>query len=161
VLAANLGCAFVDLDQEFTLRHGNIGEFIAAQGYLVYARTNVETYLEIDGPAFANVMALSSGFMTYPPDTHGRYAETCDGIARSPTTFVLLPSLALEVCVAEIVRRQLERPFGSRGAAREEAVIRQRHGVYLALSATKIETMRSPDAVASEICGKLRLPSKV
>jgi shikimate kinase len=164
VLATSLGCAFLDFDREFALRHGDIGEFIASRGYIAYARANVETYLEIDGPAVANVMALSSGFMTYPSDVHGRYVEVREGIARSSSTFVLLPSVEIEECVAEIVRRQLTRPFGSRGTAREEAVIRERHGAYLALSATKIETMRPPSAVAAEIRAKLspirRMPAR-
>jgi len=52
--------------------------------------------------------------------------------------------------VAEIVRRQIARPFG-RTAAKEEAVIRTRFEIYIALSATKIETMRPLNEVIDEI----------
>lgn len=70
---------------------------------------NVEVYHDIERSAFTGVMALSSGFMTYPPDAHPSYSTTCGDIARDSETFVLLPSLDLKTCVAEIVRRQLAR----------------------------------------------------
>ena len=157
VLAELLGGAFLDLDQEFTSRHGDIDEAISSEGYEAYARRNVETYLAVDRSAFAGVLALSSGFMTYPPHVHRRYVEIREEIARSPTTFVLLRSFELEACVVATVRRQLARPFANRTAEREEPVIRGRHGIYLALPAGKVETMSSPDAVAAEIRSKLRL----
>ena len=96
------------------------------------------------------VLALSSGFMTYADDIHPDYPGLRQEIICSPTTFVLLPSLALEVCVSETVRRQSGRPF-TRSLAREEAVIRERFPIYVGLAARKIETMRSPDAVVDEI----------
>jgi hypothetical protein len=43
-------------------------------------------------------------------------------IEQRPITFVLLPSLNREICVAETVRRQIVRPF-ARPVEREEAVI--------------------------------------
>ena len=52
-------------------RHGSIDEFIALHGYPAYARRNVETYEEIEARALA-VLAISSGFMTYPDDVHPR-----------------------------------------------------------------------------------------
>lgn len=154
VLADALGCAFVDLDREFGARCGDISEFIAARGYDAYARRNVEVYHRIERSVFTGVMALSSGFMTYPPDAHPSYSKTRADIARNPETFVLLPSLEVETCVAEIVRRQLARPFG-RTPAREEAVIRERFGIYVALPAIKIETMRSPADMAADIRAEL------
>ena len=96
------------------------------------------------------VVALSSGFMTYPPGVHAEYQAIRRDIERSPDTFVLLPSLDLAVCIAETVRRQTARPFG-RSALREEAVIRARFASYVALPARKIETMRPVSAVVEEI----------
>jgi hypothetical protein len=105
------------------------------------------------------VAALSSGFMTYPRDIHPEYSRVCQDIARLPNTFVLLPSLNRDVCVAETVRRQIARPFG-RSAAKEEAVIRTRFDIYMTLPATKIESMRPPGEVVDEIVGALgsRMP---
>jgi shikimate kinase len=96
------------------------------------------------------VMALSSGFMTYPERIHPAYQALRTEIASSMFTFVLLPSLDLEVCVAETVRRQATRPF-RRSREEEEAVIRERYPIYMALPAAKVETMRPVDDVVDEI----------
>ena len=88
--------------------------------------------------------------MTYPQDIHPEYARLRHDIEQSPTTFVLIPSLDCEVCVAETVRRQLERPF-ARSAAKEEAVIRERFPIYVGLRARKIETMRPLTAIVDEL----------
>ncbi|HEX5436684.1 MAG TPA: shikimate kinase [Gemmatimonadaceae bacterium] len=157
VLARRLALPFLDLDRQFNAQHGDIDQFIASCGYAAYARANVELYDAIVSAEPEGVLVLSSGFMTYPPAIHERYAEARREIAQSPTTFVLLPSLDLETCVVETVRRQLRRPFGRRGAAREEAVIRERFRTYVALSAPTIETMHPPAEVAAAIVA--RLPS--
>jgi hypothetical protein len=74
--------------------------------------------------------------MTYAEEVHPCYLETRIAIAESSTTFVLLPSLDLETCVAEVVRRQVHRPLGL-VASREEAKIRERFAIYMALPAPK------------------------
>jgi shikimate kinase len=151
LVATRLNLPFIDLDGGFSKQHGDIGEFIRRNGYGEYARQNVETYRSMLRPdANSAVLALSSGFMTYADDIHPDYPGLRQEIICSPTTFVLLPSLALEVCVSETVRRQSGRPF-TRSLAREEAVIRERFPIYVGLAARKIETMRSPDAVVDEI----------
>lgn len=155
VLARRLGVPFYDLDAGFAARLGDIDAFIAAHGYPAYTRANVAAYRSIARGAPDGVLALSSGFMTYAPAVHPRYVAIRRGIASSPTTFVLLPSLDLEACVAETVRRQLTRPIGRRSAAREEAVIRERFAVYVALPASKVETMRPPAVVAAAIAARL------
>lgn len=159
VLAHCLALPFLDLDRQFNAQHGDIDQFITSSGYQAYAHANVELYCVIVSAEPEGVLALSSGFMTYPSTIHQRYAEVQREIARSPTTFVLLPSLDLETCVVETVRRQLMRPFGRRVAAREEAVIRDRFGTYVSVPAPKIETMRPPAEVAAEIIA--RLPSNM
>ena len=154
-VAARLAYAFLDLDREFERRHANIDAFIAAHGYDAYARENVEVYLDLVRGRPNVVLALSSGFMVYPAAVHPAYAEVTEAIVRDPATFVLLPSLEREPCVAETVRRQLGRPFGRRGRAGEEAVIRERFDQYLALPAPKVETMRPAYAVAEAILAVL------
>jgi shikimate kinase len=156
LVADRLGLPFHDLDARFADRHGSIDAFIATRGYEAYARANVETCLAVvDGGAVA---ALSSGFMTYPTGVHPAYPELRRQVAGGPTTFVLLPSLDLETCVAESVRRQMGRPIGNRGAAREEAVIRERFPIYASIPTHRIETLRSPAEVAAAIVARIRSP---
>lgn len=153
-LADRLGLPFVDLDTEFISSVGDISQQIDGEGYDTYARKNVETYISIADPSNSCVIALSSGFMTYPTEIHSQYTRIRSKIAGSPGTFVLLPSIALEACVRETVRRQLTRPF-VRSAAKEEAVIRERYATYMSLPARKVETMRSVDEVVEAMVGLL------
>ena len=67
---------------------------------------------------------------------------------------MLLPSLDRDVCVAETVRRQIARPFG-RSSVEEEAVIRARFDIYMAMPMRKIETMRPVAAAVDEIVAAL------
>jgi hypothetical protein len=92
--------------------------------------------------------------MTYPERIHPVYHALRTEIASSTSTFILLPSLNPEVCVAETVRRQGTRPFG-RSREKEEAVIRERYAIYMALQAPKVETMRPVDEVVDEIASSL------
>jgi shikimate kinase len=156
LLAERLDLTFIDLDRHLAQRVGDIGDYIADCGYETYARESVETYQSIvsaDTPP--DILALSSGFMTYSIDIHSKYPSLLHEIEQSPATFVLLPSVDRDVCVAETVRRQSGRPFG-RSASREEAVIRARFEIYMAVSARKIETMRPAVAVLDEIVAALR-----
>ena len=150
-LALRLEYPFLDLDREFERRHADIDTFISVHGYAAYARENVAVYLELIPNLGDAVLALSSGFMVYPPSIHPEYEATREDIAHSRSTFVLLPALDRETCVAETVRRQLARFVSRRDAAREEAVIRDRFGRYLALPAPKVETMRLVSEVVEAI----------
>jgi shikimate kinase len=79
-LAARLGVPFVDLDKEFAIRVGDISVYLTDYGYDAYAARNIQVCLDM-------------------------LAALRRGIARSPTTVVLLPSFDYETCVAETVRR--------------------------------------------------------
>ena len=153
-LARRLGVPFFDLDRCLEAREGDIDALIAARGYAGYARACVEAYRDLARDARRGVLALSSGVMAYPRDVHPGYAAVRARVARAAGTFVLLPSLDAETCVAETVRRQLTRPFGRRDAAREEAVARERFALYAALSAPKVETMRPPELVAADLAAR-------
>ena len=175
-LAERLSVPFVDLDAVFTAGAGDISVYLDTNGYEAYAGRNVRLYSALVGePERPDVVALSSGFMTYRDDIHPDYVRWRQQIASSESTFVLLPSLDLETCVAEIVRRQLRRPF-ARTPEREEHVIRTRFSIYATLPARKVETMRPVDAVVAELlavvlpnhalqrtrpsrCGCIRTPS--
>lgn len=150
-LAERLAVPFLDLDAEFTARHGDISAYLAARGYDAYAEQNVFVYSALAGePDAPKVIALSSGFMTYRHDVHPDYVRWRQHIASSESAFVLLPSLDLETCVAETVRRQLGRAF-ARTDEREEHVIRSRFPIYACLPARKVETMRPACEVVAEL----------
>jgi shikimate kinase len=150
-LADRLGLPFVDLDAEFAARCGGVSAYLDAHGYDAYAAQNVSLYSALTSVAEPlRVVALSSGFMTYRPDLHPSYASVRDHVATNPSTFVLLPSLDLETCVAETVRRQLTRSF-ARPQEREEHVIRTRFPIYASLPARKVETMRPVGEVVAEL----------
>ncbi len=150
-LADTLALRFVDLDTEFAARYGSISAYLDGHGYEAYAERNVGLYSDLVGwPNRPGIVALSSGFMTYADDIHPAYREWRKRIGSSPSTFVLLPSLDIEICVAETVRRQLGRPF-ARSAEREEQVIRARFAIYLGLPARKVETMPPVDMVVTEL----------
>jgi shikimate kinase len=150
-LARRLDVAFVDLDEQFNARVGDISAYLGAHEYLAYAAQNIQLYLDTLGSLREEtVIALSSGFMTYRDDAHPGYREVHREIAASPSTVVLLPSFDYETCVTETVRRQLMRPF-SRSAEREEQVIRARFGVYWGLLAKKFETKGLVDAVVDDL----------
>jgi shikimate kinase len=151
IVADLLRCPFHDLDRLFEARHGNIDDLIQLQGYDAYARLNVETYCAIPPNGLA-VLAISSGFMTYSASTRHDLPVIHQSIAEQSSTFVLLPSLDLEECVSETVRRQRVRPLAQhRTDGREEAVIRERFPIYATLPARKVSTMRPPAEIAAEI----------
>ena len=155
LLAAQLGVPCADLDARFTAAHGCVDAFLATRGYRAYAAANVAAYLNLVAAGRVGVAALSSGFMTYPPDVHPRYPALRDAIAAAPTTVVLLPALELEACVAETVRRQVGRGVGRMSAERAEMKIRERFARYGALPAPKVATMRPPGEVAAAIAALL------
>jgi shikimate kinase len=152
LLSDRLNTPFVDLDRVFRERAGDISDYLQRCGYQAYARENVDAYRSIG--AQSGVIALSSGFMTYGEEVHPKYVEIRAAIADSPTTFVLLPSLEVETCVAETVRRQVQRPLRL-VASREEVQIRDRFPVYVALPAPKVTTLQEPVAVVAEIINVL------
>lgn len=156
LIAEHLACPFLDLDRLFETTHGDIDRFLQEAGYETYARVNVDTYCAID-LGQTGVLAMSSGFMTYPDHHHPALRTLRCAIASSPSTVVLLPSFDLEICAAEIVRRQQGRGFPRRRSdAREMEVIRERFPIYRALPVVQIETMQSPSAVAVAVVKALR-----
>jgi shikimate kinase len=157
LLAKHLGLAFLDLDRHFASNIGDIGEYLDLHGYDAYARENVAAYCSLQrGGGCPRVEALSSGFMTYTSGVHPEYPRIRREIEVHPGTFVLLPSLDCDLCVAETVRRQIARPF-ARTPAREEAVIRDRFEVYMAMPARKIVTMRPLTEVIEEIAAAMAI----
>jgi shikimate kinase len=154
-LAGRLDVPFVDLDRYFAGRVGDISEYIGRHGYDAYARENVEACCSVFREGVrSGVVALSSGFMTYASTAHQDYGRIRRDLEECAQTFILLSSFDRELCVAETVRRQVTRPFG-RSPEREEAVIRTRFEIYMALPMRKVETMRPIAASVDEILAAL------
>jgi shikimate kinase len=154
LLAQRLDVPFLDLDRHVAGRVGDISEYLGRHGYEAYARENVEAYCSLSrGGIRPDIVALSSGFMTYAC-THLEYGRVRRELEECAQTFVLLPSLDRELCVAETVRRQVARPFG-RSPEREEAVIRARFEIYRDLPMRKVETMRPTAEIVDDILAAL------
>jgi len=124
-------------------------------GYDAYARENIEAYCSLFREAICpGVVALSSGFMTYANDAHPEYGRIRREIEECARTFVLLPSLDRELCVAETVRRQVARPFGGISGERrvgDTGTIR----VLCRPSNTESETMRPAAVIVDEMLAAL------
>lgn len=151
-LALLLEWDFHDLDQYFLKVVGDISKFINDHGYEAYAARNIETYIELLASIeYHCVIALSSGFMVYPVDVHPDYRKLKKNLAGDGNTFLLLPSVFLESCVDETVRRQLGRSYLTGGAEAEEKKIRKRFSEYSALPCKRIETSSPPLLVAHKI----------
>ncbi len=154
-LAHRLGIPFIDLDKQFTRCAGDISAYLENYGYRDYAHRNTQVYLDILAACgHDTVLALSSGFMTYPGDTHPAYRNVYEQIVASPSAVALLPSFDRETCVAETVRRQLQRSF-RRSADREEQVIRARFSVYASLPMKKFETAKPLATVIEDLVAHL------
>ncbi|WP_052810529.1 shikimate kinase [Variovorax paradoxus] len=112
ILAERLGWEFADLDEHFMSREGSIAACIDAYGYADYSRRNIAVYRKVRRSfASSTVLALSSGFMTYPEDVDPEYKTLRCAIEVDALTSLLLPSFELETCVQIIVQRQLSRPY--------------------------------------------------
>jgi shikimate kinase len=154
-LADRLRVPFVDLDAQFAATRGGVSAYIDMYGYDAYASENVSVLAEETGaPEPSRVFALSSGFMTYRWDVHPSYSALYEWLVSSPVTFVLLPALDLETCVAETVRRQMARSF-ARSPELEEQVIRTRFPIHSCLPNRTVETMRPVSSVVDEILASM------
>ncbi|MCP3022892.1 shikimate kinase [Cupriavidus basilensis] len=152
VLAQRLGWQFIDLDERFMSFEGNVGAFIATLGYVGYAKQNIAVYRRVRcSLAAPTVLALSSGFLTYPEDIDHEYQALRSSIESDALTSLLMPAFELEPCVEIIVQRQLSRPYLPGDRASEERRIRERFPKFMALSCARFRSDAAPDKTASQI----------
>lgn len=152
VLAERLDWQFVDLDQQFMAREGDIASYMSAHGYAGYARRNLALHAELRRVFVAStVLALSSGFMTYPAEAGSGYAQVRASTEHDALTLLLLPSFDLEQCVETIVGRQLSRPYLPGNAASEASRIRERFPSFMALRCARFLNNGAPDEAASQM----------
>ncbi|MRT55404.1 shikimate kinase [Enterobacteriaceae bacterium RIT693] len=154
LLASRLGCAAIDLDDEFCDRILNIREFITLNGYERYLEENaklLKTLLE-EADACA-VFILSSGFLATDirPDI---VEQNRKQVHRAGLSVLLLPSRDYHEALSCIVERQLKRGFGLKRESEVEK-FRQRFEQYLPLGDVQIFSMAVPDAIADSIARQL------
>ena len=152
-LARAMNLAFVDLDEEY-LKCRSIDDDIRNDGYEFYAHTNIETYRRLRQRFERAVWALSSGFMTYPATIHPEVREIQEGLLRSETTILLLPSFESDECIEETVRRQMRRPYAS-SEAQEREKIRRRFPAYASMNVNRVRTDVPVDQVVKEVIARL------
>ena len=155
-LARAVGWKFIDLDEEYSKRR-NIDDDIGRDGYAFYARTNVEVYLRITQGLDQTVCALSSGFMTYPPDIHPDIPEIHGKLLSSEATVLLLPAREIEACVQETVRRQMTRPHVLTSESDEESKIRARIPIYRSMRVRRVFTDVPVECVIEEVLAAVGL----
>ena len=153
-LAGRLGARFADLDAEFVSRHGDISAFLDEHGYAAYASANVRIFGNLDGGSDrTDILALSSGFMTYADDVHPAYPAWRRRLASSPSTFVLLPSLQFDAR-----QRDGSAPTGASlfplGGTRRTCHSRT-ISCLSGLPARKIATLRPVETVVEELISAL------
>lgn len=107
-----------------------------------------------------SIVVCSSGFMTYPIDILNYYKYIQQYIELDPFTFLLLPSLDLEICVKEIICRQVQRNYLNTSIQKEEEKIRKRFALYANLQCKKILTDRHIIYIVDELCQQLSLLMK-
>lgn len=152
LLAQRLGWQFVDLDERFMSREGSIGASIEASGYRGYAKRNIAVYRAVKHSLVdPTVLALSSGFLTYPEDVDAEYPGLRRSIEGDALTALLLPAFELEACIEIIVRRQLSRPYLPGNRVSEERRIRERFPMLMALPCARFRSDAPPDETASQI----------
>ncbi|WP_227611008.1 MULTISPECIES: hypothetical protein [unclassified Acinetobacter] len=123
-------------------------------GYDSYAQENIECYSRIIDSAsrdFTTIIVCSSGFMTYREDIHSDYVKIKKQIFEHPLTFVLLPSLCLERCVQEILKRQMGRSYLKIQLEKEQYKITKRFYIYSQLPCKMILTNVEPLCVLNNI----------
>ncbi|MDM0022959.1 shikimate kinase [Variovorax saccharolyticus] len=152
ILAQRLGWQFVDLDQHFMACEGDVAEFIAAHGYVGYARRNLAIYGEAKRALTTSaVFALSSGFMTYPVEVHEDYGRMRDAIEVDVLTALLMPAFEAQACAEIIVQRQLARPYLRGDRDSELSCIRERFPMFMALRCARFRSDATPEEIAREL----------
>lgn len=147
LLARLLGWVFVDLDAQCTAREGDIARCVQENGCAGDAQRNLGTYAHLRRTITApTVLALSSGFLTYPADVDPQYPALHHAIEHDPLTALLMPAFELERRVAETVRRQMARPHLAGDRAREEHVIRERFPTLHGPGPRALSQRRGPGA---------------
>jgi shikimate kinase len=146
LLAQKLTLPFIDLDREFSSRLGNIDVHLEAFGYKSYFKKNSQLFRDVlSDLEHRTVIALSSGFMTYPDKE--TLTQNKDLVRTGGTSICLMPSADFAECVSIIVSRQMGRGM-SLNEENQEAAIEKRFWIYRELGDHHIYSSESPEIVA-------------
>ena len=155
-LARRLGCAFLDLDQQFMARVGHIDGVIREQGYERYVELNAQLFATLVAEAPDTcVVPLSSGFLARetPPDL---LAGNKARVKAAGTSIRLLPCEDLEAATRIVVARQIARGIGLE-ADRETAKFPRRFADYLDQGDLRMFSAAPPAQIAAEMARALGL----
>ncbi|HBQ3113324.1 shikimate kinase [Klebsiella pneumoniae] len=155
IISDILGCAVIDLDDEFCERIQNIREFIHCKGYESYLEQNCALLRELlaENCQHDSLFILSSGFLS--TDIRRDIVESNKKLVREKGVSVLLmPSRNYEEALACIIDRQLNRGF-SLVREKEEKKFFQRFHEYLDTGDLNIFSMAEPEYIAKKIVSEL------
>ena len=157
-LARLLGCAFLDLDQQFMSRVGHIDAVIGDQGYARYVELNAALFAELTNEFPEScVVPLSSGFLARetPVDL---LAANRARVKAAGISVRLLPCEDAEAASGIVVARQMGRGLGL-DRSRETAKFASRFADYLDQGDIRLFSSAPPGEVALEIAAALGLTS--
>lgn len=157
-LARLLACPFLDLDQEFMARVGQIDAVIQGRGYAGYVALNSALFASLapDLPPTC-VVPLSSGFLARetPADL---LATNRAAVRAAGTTIRLLPREDPVAASQIVVARQLARGLGL-DRDRETAKFATRFADYLDQGDIRLFSAAAPGVIAAEMAAALGLTS--
>ena len=159
LLAERLEVAFVDLDRHLGGRIEDISEYIGRHGYDAYARENVQTYCSLFRGEFGReVVALSSGVMTYARDIHlNTPAFAASSSSTQTRSCCCHPLIVMSAWPRRFAGKSPSfRSRLSEGRGGHPSTVRDLH----VLPVRKIETMRPAAASVAEIVAALSLEKK-
>lgn len=154
LLSKKLDIQCFDLDEYFIDNRGDISFFINQYGYDVYAKCNVELYMQLKQSIEQNKLAIlvcSSGFMTYRNDIASEYLKIIQEIENDDYTFLLMPAFDLNECCKIIIKRQLSRSYLNTTAEKEELKFNKRFAIYNNMNCRKILTNCTLDEIIQNI----------
>lgn len=149
LLAKRLGYTFLDVDESFCSKLGNIGSYIKMKGYDQYCKANAEITKTLSRDTQEpTIFATSSGFLahTHLPEVIKENTQTL----RAGFSILLLPSSNPIQNVDMIVERQLAR-WDNLNERKERQKFLERFDLYSQYGDLKILTDKKPEEVVKEI----------
>jgi shikimate kinase len=147
ILAKMIGYRFIDLDQEFCSRVGDITKHINTQGYESYCLKNSELFYKLLEKLPENfVFSLSSGFLIHK-ELRIKHKQTLDKVG---TSILLLPSESLDESIKIIVERQMSRGLGLE-EEREKTKFSERFHEYQKFGDFRIYSKDNPTKIAEQM----------
>lgn len=147
LLANDLNYQFIDLDEEFCQKIGNIGDYIKNKGYQQYCLQNSKLFYGLLNEINHNaIITLSSGFLIY----NGLSKKHYKTIQQKGISVLLLPSICLSKSADIVIKRQLQRGFGLE-ADRERIKFIERYHRYKTMGDIKIFSCAGSDKIVNII----------